>query len=386
MPRSRATAGLIWILVCLGLLATGGAGAQTEEEQARAELEQLQRQIELVSKELASARTRLSDEQEQLRAAELRLGQLQREISANLAAIAATEAELATLRAREEELALARDRQQVRIGTELRAAWQMGQQGSLKVLLSQESPHTVARAMAYYRYFFHARNKLVAEYRSTLEQLAAVRARGEAAAAELSAQQATLQAQRQEVLASRQQREQLIATLAASISSQGEQLQQLQRDRQELEELLAAIEQAVVELQLPEDYQPFASTRGTLAWPVDGRRRNSFGASRGAGGMRWHGINLAADEGTAVRAIHHGRVVYADWLRGSGLLLILDHGDGYMSLYAHNQSLLKEVGEWVAPGTSISTVGNSGGLDRAGLYFEIRKDGKPVDPVAWMRP
>ena len=163
-------------------------------------------------------------------------------------------------------------------------------------------------------------------------------------------------------------------------------MQQLQRDRQELEELLEAIEQAVVELQLPEDYQPFASTRGTLAWPVDGRRRNSFGASRGAGGMRWHGINLAAAEGSAVRAIHHGRVVYADWLRGSGLLLILDHGDGYMSLYAHNQSLLKEVGEWVAPGTPISTVGNSGGLDRAGLYFEIRKDGKPVDPVVWMGP
>ena len=386
MPRLRATAGLVWILVCLGLLATGGARAQTDAEQARAELEQLQRQIELVSKELASARTRLSDQQEQLRAAELRLGQLQREISANLAAIAATEAELATLRAREEELAQARDRQQVRIGTELRAAWQMGQQGTLKVLLSQESPHTVARAMAYYRYFFHARNKLVAEYRATLEQLAAVRSRSETAAAELSTQQATLQAQRQEVLASRQQREQVIATLAASISSQDDRLQQLQRDRQELEELLEAIEQAVVELQLPEDYQPFASTRGTLAWPVDGRRRNSFGASRGAGGMRWHGINLAAAEGSAVRAIHHGRVVYADWLRGSGLLLILDHGDGYMSLYAHNQSLLKEVGEWVAPGTPISTVGNSGGLDRAGLYFEIRKDGKPVDPVVWMGP
>lgn len=386
MPRPRVNAGLPWLLLCLCLLATGGTRAQTDAEQARAELEQLQRQIELVSKELANARTRLSDQQEQLRAAELRLGQLQREISANLAAIAATEAELATLRTREEELAQARDRQQVRIGTELRAAWQMGQQGTLKVLLSQESPHTVARAMAYYRYFFHARNKLVAEYRATLEQLAAVRSRSETAAAELSTQQATLQAQRQEVLASRQQREQVIATLAASISSQDDRLQQLQRDRQELEELLEAIEQAVVELQLPEDYQPFASTRGTLAWPVDGRRRNSFGASRGAGGMRWHGINLAAAEGSAVRAIHHGRVVYADWLRGSGLLLILDHGDGYMSLYAHNQSLLKEVGEWVAPGTPISTVGNSGGLDRAGLYFEIRKDGKPVDPVVWMGP
>ncbi len=383
MPRRRATSGLLCLLCCL--LAANGAGAQTEEEQARADLEQLQQRIELVSQELVSARSRLSEEQEQLRAAELRLGELQQEIGENIAAITATEAELKALGERQQELEQARDSQQVRIGTELRAAWQMGQQGTLKVLLSQESPHTVARAMAYYRYFFHARNELVSQYRATLEELAAVRSRSETAASRLLAQQATLQAQRQEVLASRQEREQLIASLAASISSQDEELQQLQRDRQELEELLEAIARAVVELQLPEDYQDFASTRGELAWPVDGRRDNSFGSSRGAGGMRWHGINLAADEGTAVRAIHHGRVVYADWLRGSGLLLILDHGDGYMSLYAHNQSLLKEVGEWVAPGTPISTVGNSGGLDRAGLYFEIRKDGKPVDPVVWCR-
>ncbi|HEY7775443.1 MAG TPA: peptidoglycan DD-metalloendopeptidase family protein, partial [Kineobactrum sp.] len=136
---------------------------------------------------------------------------------------------------------------------------------------------------------------------------------------------------------------------------------------------------------LPDDYKPFASTRGSLAWPVSGRRGNSFGASRGAGGMRWHGINLRAEEGTPVKAVHHGRVVFADWLRGSGLLLILDHGDGYMSLYAHNQSLLREVGEWVGPGTTIATVGNTGGSNRAGLYFEIRKDGKPVDPVVWCR-
>jgi len=385
MLRRRAPVALLRLCLCVCLLAAGSASAQNEEEQARAELEQLQKQIELVTRELASARTQLNDQQEQLRATELRLGQLQREISSNLAAIASTEQELVVLEARQRELEQARDAQQVRIGTELRAAWQMGQQGTLKVLLSQESPHNVARAMTYYRYLFHARNNLLADYRATLEELISVRARSEAAAGELLAQQATLEAQQQEVLSSRQEREQLVASLAASISSQDQELQQLERDRQELEALLDAIAQAVVELRLPEDYQPFASVRGKLSWPVDGRRGNSFGASRGAGGMRWQGINLVADEGSAVRAIHHGRVVYADWLRGSGLLLILDHGDGYMSLYAHNQSLLKDVGEWVAPGTQISTVGSSGGLDQSSLYFEIRKDGKPVDPVVWCR-
>ncbi|MEQ9463689.1 MAG: peptidoglycan DD-metalloendopeptidase family protein [Haliea sp.] len=386
MPRLRASAtGPSRLLLWATLLVAAGSHAQTEEEQARAELEQLQQQIEVVSRELASARTRLSDQQEQLRATELRLGQLQRETSENLAAISATEAEISALSERQQALEQARDAQRVRIGTELRAAWQMGQQGTLKVLLNQESPHTVARAMAYYRYFFNARNALVTEYRATLAELAAIRARSEAAAAELLQQQATLESQRREVTASREERTELVASLAATVTSRDEELRQLERDRKELEDLLEALAQTVLELELPDDYQPFASARGALAWPVSGRRGNSFGASRGAGGMRWHGINLTADEGTPVRAVHHGRVVFADWLRGSGLLLILDHGDGYMSLYAHNQSLLKEVGEWVAPGTPISTVGNSGGLDQPGLYFEIRKDGKPLDPVVWCR-
>nr|WP_241263348.1 peptidoglycan DD-metalloendopeptidase family protein [Parahaliea mediterranea] len=101
--------------------------------------------------------------------------------------------------------------------------------------------------------------------------------------------------------------------------------------------------------------------------------------------MRWQGVNIPAEPGSTVRAIHHGRVVYADWFRGSGLLLIVDHGDGYMSLYAHNQSLLREVGEWVQAGTPVGTVGDSGGLERPALYFEIRHQGKPVDPAGWCR-
>ena len=101
--------------------------------------------------------------------------------------------------------------------------------------------------------------------------------------------------------------------------------------------------------------------------------------------MRWQGVNIPAKEGTTVRSIHHGRVVYADWLRGSGLLLIIDHGDGYMSLYAHNQSLLRDVGEWVSAGTPVATVGDSGGQAKAALYFEIRYQGKPTDPARWCR-
>ena len=197
----------------------------------------------------------------------------------------------------------------------------MGQQGTLKVLLNQESPHTVARAMAYYRYFFQARNELVVTYRATLAELAAVAARSEAAARQLGEQQAELQSQQEAQLASRAEREQAIAALATNIRNKDDELQQLERDREELEQLLESIKQAIVEIELPADYKPFASRKGSMTWPVDARRNNSFGASRGLGGMRWQGINLTADEGSTVRAIHHGRVVFADWLRGSGLRL-----------------------------------------------------------------
>jgi septal ring factor EnvC (AmiA/AmiB activator) len=132
------------------------------------------------------------------------------------------------------------------------------------------------------------------------------------------------------------------------------------------------------------DAEPFAKTRGRLEWPTDGRIMQRFGQSRADGRLRWDGVLLAAGAGEDVRAVHHGRVVYADWLQGMGLLVIIEHGNGYLSLYGHNQDVIAEIGEWVTPGAVIAHVGDSGGRAIPGLYFEIRKDGKPVDPDGWM--
>ena len=279
----------------------------------------------------------------------------------------------------------ARDQQQARIALELRTAWQVGRQGQLKVLLSQENPHTVARMMGYYRLFFQARNELLASFRATLAELAKVEQEIASALANLDRQQQQLTQQQEKLAAAQRNREQAVAQLSASIKDQHQRLAKMEQDRRELEKLLQAIEEAVVNLSIPEEYQDFGAVRGKLRWPVDGQPGNRFGTTRNAGKMRWQGVNIPAREGTEVEAIHHGRVVYADWLRGMGLLLIIDHGDGYMSLYAHNQTLLREVGEWVGPGTPIATVGSSGGLERAALYFEIRHQGKPVDPARWCR-
>ena len=375
-------------LLGLGLAIAGPVGGQSEqasEQETRARLERLQRDIKEINAEISRDNQRKGKLQEQLRQAEVALGALQRDIAANQRAIAASEAELDGLQAQRVDLEQARNAQQARIALELKTAWQMGQQGQVKVLLNQEDPHTVARAMAYYQYFFRARNELVGQYRETLEDLRVLEERIAGTLDQLAAQQAELEQQQAQLVTAQAAREATVASLSTSIESKAEKLKQLEQDRKELEKLLEAIARAVADLEVPEHYQPFKAARGKMPWPLAAKRVNNFGRPRNEGKMRWQGVTIPAREGSKVNAIHHGRVVYADWLRGSGLLLIIDHGDGYMSLYAHNQSLLREVGEWVKAGTPVSTVGNSGGQEQAALYFEIRHQGKPVNPASWCR-
>jgi septal ring factor EnvC (AmiA/AmiB activator) len=370
-----------WLLLPLAC----PAAAQSEEERTRDELRRLEQDIQRITREVASATARRDKLQAQLREAEVEFGELQRELGAIRDELDAGEAELAALEARQVSLEQARADQEAHIALEMNAAWRSGQQAQVKLLLSQEDPHAVARNMAYFRYLLSARGERVEEYRATLAELAEVGQRVEATLATLASRRDAVQEQQTRVNRARANRELALLELGERINSGAERLAALEADRRELEQLLEAIENAVIELQVPADFQAFSDARGSMPWPVSGKASNRFGARRNTADMRWQGLKIPAEEGTLVRAIHHGRVVYADWLRGSGLLLILDHGEGYMSLYAHNQSLLKDVGEWVTAGTPISTVGSSGGQQRSALYFEVRHDGTPVDPRKWCR-
>jgi len=368
------------VLVALlsGLLLTGlsqQSRAQSDEEKAREQLQQLEVEIKGITSEISTASNRHNELQGQLRQAEVDLGTLQRDITENQR----------TLAANTKEQEQARDLQKAHISLELKTAWQMGRQGQIKVLLNQENPHTVARSLAYYRYFFEARNTLLEQYRKTLRELQELQQRIDATLAELDSRGRTLQQQQADLTTAQASRQLALAELNDSISSKSAQLKQKEQDRKQLEELLRAIEKAIIDLQVPANYATFQSARGQMPWPVAGKPSNQFDHPRNEGKMRWQGITIPATEGTTVKAIHHGRVVYADWLRGSGLLLIIDHSDGYMSLYAHNESLLREVGEWVTAGTPVSTVGNTGGEDQTALYFEIRHNGKPTNPAQWCK-
>jgi septal ring factor EnvC (AmiA/AmiB activator) len=361
------------------------AGAQSDQKDARAQLQKLEKEISRIQKVLGSANSQRDKMQTDLRTAEVELGSLQRRIRTSEQDIAAGQSKLAELQAEQAQLEALRDTQKARIGLELKAAWQTGRQGQVKILLSQESPDTLARTLGYYRYFLQARQARLAQYRETLTLLSALRETIDQRLSALAQQQATAEQQRAELGGAQKERQRALAKLSNSINTQAQELQQKQDSRKKLEGLLEAIVEAIDKLEVSDNYQAFASAKGKMPWPLDGKASNRFGKSRNEGKMRWQGITIPAKAGTTVQAIHHGRVVYADWLRGSGLLLIIDHGDGYMSLYANNQSLLRDVGEWVSAGTAISTAGSTGGQERDGLYFEVRQNGKPVDPARWCK-
>lgn len=366
-------------------LSSGHIQAQSDEEKAASQLLELQASIKQINREISSANKRRDSLQLQLREAELDQSRISRDISRASKAIANQKRELTALEQKKKALETARDEQQSHIALELRTAWQMGQQGQIKVLLNQESPDTVARVMAYYRYFFRARNELLNEFRDTLLALQNTEQKISETLADLELRQEDLEKQQQALIKAQQTRQAAVASLNASIQGKDAELKKMEADQKELQQLLDAIREAVVNLKVPENYQPFKSAKGKMPWPAPGRASARFGNSRNQGKMKWQGVTIPAPAGTPVKAIHHGRVVYADWLRGMGLLLIIDHGDGYMSLYAHNQTLLRDVGEWVSAETPISTVGDSGGLTKPALYFEVRQKGKPVNPAHWCR-
>lgn len=376
---------ILSLLLAVTLLLPLSGHAKTDEEKTRAQLEQLQGDIKKISRQISSEKSRKNTLQDQLRKAEVTLGALQKDIAKTEKALGQSRAQLSELNARQRQLEKSRDEQRELIARELRAAYQTGQQGQLKVLLNQEDPNTLARAIAYYRYFYQARNKHIDKYREILVELEQLEPAILRATEQLESSRNALKKEQQNLVQAKESRELAVSKLQASIRDKGGKLKQMERDQRELEELLDAIEQAVVNLKMPENYKAFSAAKGAMPWPISGRASHRFGKSRNEGKMRWQGVTIPAKEGTKVAAIHHGRVVYADWLRGSGLLIIIDHGEGYMSLYAHNQSLLRDVGEWVSAGASISTVGSTGGRDSSALYFEVRSKGKPSNPASWCR-
>jgi septal ring factor EnvC (AmiA/AmiB activator) len=251
-------------------------------------------------------------------------------------------------------------------------------------LLSQKDPYLVARNFRYNDYFLQARTKKIKEYESTVAHIKHVEQGLQETLNDLHEQYRVLAKQQNLLLKQRAERARTLRALRGQIKNKGDTLKQLIRDKAQLAKVIAAARSTVSRLPAPKDYQAFSELKGRLAWPIKGRPQNNFGALR-SGSLKWDGLMISAQSATPVSVIHSGRVVFADWLSGFGLLMIVDHGGGYMSLYAHNEVLLKAVGEWVRSGDIITRSGDTGAEQSSGLYFEIRYQGNPIDPARWCK-
>lgn len=379
---------LMGALLCCLLMLPGMAvsAAPTDSREARAELKQTEQEIARLKKLLGSLKQEMSGLERELKNSESEIGRLRRESTDIEKQIREGESRLQDLRQQAQDLRIALEAQQEQIARQVRAAYIAGRQDYLKMVLNQNDPARVARMMRYYGYVNRARVAEIERYTGTLDKI-------QLASVSIVEQQASLQADREaltlrerELAAEREKRGQTLASLRGRSQTQQQQISSRESERAELAALIKKLDAAITNIATPAGSLPFAQAKGKLPLPVAGQVRSRFGSQRGADArLKWDGLLIAAREGAQVHAVHGGRVVFADWLRGSGLLLILDHGSGYLSLYGHNQSLLRDVGTWVQPGEAIATVGNSGGLGESSLYFSIRHKGQALDPAAWCK-
>jgi septal ring factor EnvC (AmiA/AmiB activator) len=238
----------------------------------------------------------------------------------------------------------------------------------------------------YYQYFSEARADLIATVQKNIDKILETEAAIDRSKQELENSRQLQKTQKAKLDKDRSKRKTIISALDQQLKKQGGTLTRLEDEASQLQELILSIQEILIDTPAPElDRRSFAKLRGKLAWPVDGKVDKLFGRQKQPSNLRWQGIMIYASAGKHVKAISHGRVAFADWLRGLGNLIIIDHGNSYLSLYGHNESLFKSAGEWVESGDIIGSIGNSGGQQKPGLYFEIRKKGKPQNPTRWCK-
>ena len=373
------------ILLLLGLAATA-PGQDSDGELTKVkeqELEEVRERISELKQSMDAAaeeRDRLTSELQELDIAiseqRMRIADIERDQKYTANKKQKLDQELAD---REEHL----DKESEALAAQVRTAYMSGSQEKIKLLLNQRDPATLGRLMAYYRYLNDYRAENIEAVVEQIRKLDELRAQIAAEEARL----ATLGRARYDELGrlhnSQENRKTLLASLRKRIANEGEEVDRLAAQEKDLTRLIAELTSILSDYPITSE-QPFSEHKGKLTWPVAGTLRHDFGQPRVGDNIKWNGVVLGAPRGREVRAVYHGRVAFADWLAGMGLLVIVDHGEGYMTLYGYNETILKNTGDWVAPGDVIATVGDSGGQSESGLYFELRRGAKPENPRRWV--
>lgn len=386
MKQARPLSFTVLATLFLSLLGTIHSNKTLAQEDASAQPEQalqdIQSQIKNRQSQLQARLKEAKRLQERLKNAELRISSVTQDITVSNKRIKENESEQKTLVAEKTSLLKRKNEQQKLLAKQMRSAYMSGNNDYTKMLLNQEDAGKFERMLVYYRYLNSARQKEIKQFEELVSELLEVARKLKDTNEKLQAEKAKQQQQKQTLLAQQKEREDTLVALNSVIDNEAAQIEQLQINEQNL---VQALEDARRELtrntQELTGIEPF---RGKLLKPAEGRLRQLFGKRR-QGQVRWKGVLFYGDSGNPIRAIHHGKVLFSDWLRGFGLMTILDHGDGYMSLYGHNQALLKQVGDYVEAGETIALLGQSGGQNQPSLYFEIRHKGQPVNPSKWLQ-
>ena len=403
--------------IALAAVAAGSASAQSSREAER-KLESVRKELKSVASERREIESQRGAATRELRRADEQVARTGRALAAVEAELAASEAELAKLQQQRSELEDTLGGRREELARLLRAAYAQGDAAPLKLLLAQDRVADANRLLAYHRYVQRDRAARIAELTGALAELDAVQARIDTRRAELEAARVRQQQQLAQLEKDRKARREVVARLDRSFEDRRSREKALGRDAKGLEQLLEKLRAAAARAEAQRraaaaakaerearEAREAAAAGGTvtpspkpapvvakratlqvggLGWPLSGSLLAGYGGKLPDGGKS-DGLLIGAAAGTPVTAVADGTVVYSEWMSGFGLILIIDHGNGYMSLYAHNDALLRDAGDAVKRGDRVATVGSSGGHGRPALYFELRRNGEPVDPGSWLR-
>lgn len=400
-------------LALAALLMSAPAAANTKADKSKAELNALHKKIEALNKELNSSQAAHKDAADELKDSERAISEANRKLHQLTQQERKNRDTLQSLEKQQAGLLQTLDTQRTLLGNQLYQQYMHGQQNHLQIMLQQQDPNAIARQLHYFSHISKARAELIHGMQDNLQQIEDINRKTTEALAEIEQLKLAQEEERKSLQAQKTERSKVLKKLSSQIANQRNEINKLKRDEKRLSSLverLAKIAREQAEARrkqsqaapkkpdsgksgtvarnqaLPTskyDGSNFASLKGKLNLPVRGEVTNRYGAARKDTGLSWKGLFIRAPEGAEVKSVAKGSVVFADWLRGFGNLIIIDHGDGYMSLYGNNQSLLKNLGDDVKGGDTIAAVGNTGGNESAGLYFELRRRSQPFDPLSW---
>ncbi len=382
---------LMSALFMMAVSAAARAAPQDELKDIRSRIEALKKELRESEDSKADAADALKDSERAVSETSRKLYQIsgqRREVNTALSRLQSR------IRAVESNIA----EEQVTLGRLLYQQYVGGQSDAVKLVLNGEDPNEIARQLHYLSYVSRARSELLASFRENLASLEKLTGETRRKSSELHALQSQETLQMRRLEKEKGERQRVYAKVSDDIEKSRKQLSTLKHDEERLSQLMERLAKEaarknkktgkrITNQALPNvdtGAGPFRQLKGRLRLPVIGELMNRFGGQRQDSGLSWKGLFISAKPGREVKAVAGGRVVYADWLRGFGNLLILDHGDSYMSLYGNNESLLKQVGDETRAGDTIAATGNSGGNPESGLYFELRFQGKPFDPIPWI--